>query len=498
MNLSFRQLRVFLEVVQQGSVTRAAEVLHLTPPAVSMQIKELESQVGLQLFDRVGRTLSLSTAGEYFVVHAKRMLGALRDAENAMGRFKRLESGLLTVGMVSTAKYFVPRLLALFRQDHPGIDVRLVVAANREALIALPASVNVWRTFLQWQGGMGILILAVAILPMLGVGGSQLFRAEAAGPLKDAKLTPRITQTAKGLWAVYFVFSLACFGAYWAGGMDELDALKHMFSTVSLGGLSSHDASFGHFESPLLEAIAVFFMLLCSCNFALYFIAVRKRSLRPALTDPELRATLTVMIGGVLIVTLVLILNGTYAPLTALRHAAFNVVSIASTTGYASVDYLQWPVFAPAFMLLLSGLATSAGSTGCGIKMVRLLILLKQARRELTRIVHPRAVQPVTLGGQTVGTDVIFAVLGYMLVYGVSIIGFTMLMLMSDIDLDTAVSAVVASIHCMGPGMGSVGPAGNYQHLTDYQTWVLSLAMLVGRVELLAFMVLFTPQFWRK
>lgn len=365
-------------------------------------------------------------------------------------------------------------------------------------LDALPASVNVWRTFLQWQGGMGILILAVAILPMLGVGGSQLFRAEAAGPLKDTKLTPRITQTAKGLWGVYFVFSLACFLAYWAGGMTGLDALKHMFSTVSLGGLSSHDTSFGFFESPLLEAVAVFFMLLCSCNFALYFIAVRKRSLRPAWSDPELRATLSVMVGGVLLVTLVLILNGTYAPLTALRHAAFNVISIASTTGYSTVDYLQWPVFAPAFMLLLSGLATSAGSTGCGIKMVRLLILLKQARRELTRIVHPRAVQPVTLGGQTVGTEVIFAVLGYMLVYGVSIIGFTMLLLMSDIDLDTAVSAVVASIHCMGPGLGSVGPAGNYQHLTDYQTWVLSLAMLVGRVELLAFMVLFTPQFWRK
>lgn len=365
-------------------------------------------------------------------------------------------------------------------------------------LDALPASVNVWRTFLQWQGGMGILILAVAILPMLGVGGSQLFRAEAAGPLKDAKLTPRITQTAKGLWAVYFVFSLACFLAYWAGGMDGPDALMHMFSTVSLGGLSSYDASFGHFASPLLEAIAVFFMLLCSCNFALYFIAVRKRSLRPAWTDPELRATLAVMVGGVLLVTAVLVLNGSYAPLTALRHAAFNVVSIASTTGYATVDYLQWPVFAPAFMLLLSGLATSAGSTGCGIKMVRLLILLKQARRELTRIVHPRAVQPVTFGGQTVGNEVIFAVLGYMLVYGVSVIGFTMLMLMSDIDLVTAVSAVVASIHCMGPGLGSVGPAGNYQHLTDYQTWVLSLAMLVGRVELLAFMVLFTPQFWRK
>lgn len=366
-------------------------------------------------------------------------------------------------------------------------------------LDALPPSVNVWRCFLQWLGGMGILVLAVAILPLLGVGGSQLFKAEAAGPLKDTKLTPRITETAKGLWSVYAALSLACVGAYWLAGMPALDAWMHMFTTVSLGGLSSHDASFGHFGSPLLEAIAIVFMLIASCNFALYFVAVRKRSLRGVLRDVETRATLGVMVGSGLVVAAVLAAAGTYEPATALRHAMFNVVSIASTTGYATVDYVQWPVLPPVLMLLLSGVATSAGSTGCGIKMVRLLILLKQARRELTRLIHPRAVQPLQLGGRIVESDVIFAVLGFMLVYGGTVLGLTMLMLLpGNLDLDSAMSAVIASVNCMGPGLGTVGPAANFGHLGDFQTWVLTAAMLLGRLELLAVLVLFTPQFWRK
>ena len=366
-------------------------------------------------------------------------------------------------------------------------------------LDALPPSINVWRTFLQWLGGLGILILAVAILPMLGVGGSQLFRAEAAGPLKDTKLTPRITETAKGLWTVYAVLSLACVAAYWAGGMAPLDAWMHMFSTVSLGGFSGYDASFGHFASPLLETVAIVFMLMCSCNFAVYFLAVRKRSVWVALRDTEAQATVAVMLGGALLVAVVLWVRHTYDdPLAALRYATFNVVSIASTTGYATTDYLLWPVFPPVLMLLLSGMATSAGSTGCGIKMIRVLLLVKQTRRELTRLIHPRAVRPVTLGGAPVGNDVIFAVLGYMLVYGVTLIGFVMLLLLSEMSFEEAVGAAVASVHCMGPGLGSTGPAGNYGHLTDFQKWVLTLAMLVGRVELLSFMVLFTRQFWRK
>ena len=365
-------------------------------------------------------------------------------------------------------------------------------------LDTLPVSVNVWRTFLQWMGGMGILILAVAILPILGVGGAQLFKAEAAGPVRDTKLTPRITQTAKGLWSVYGLFSVACALAYWAGGMEPLDALMHMFSTVSLGGLSSHDASFAFFQSPLLEGIALFFMLLCSCNFALYFVAMRKGHWRGFWRDPELRATYAALLGGGLVVAALLWVKGVYGPLEALRHGVFHVVSVATTTGYATVDYLAWPVFAPVFMLMLSGVATSAGSTGGGIKMVRMLILVKQARRELTRLVHPNAVQPVRLGGGVVESRMIFSVMAFMLVYGGTVIVLSMVLMLTDLEPLTAFSAVIASVNCTGPGLGGVGPASNYAVLTDFQVWVCSLGMLLGRLEILSFMALLTPAFWRR
>jgi trk system potassium uptake protein TrkH len=365
-------------------------------------------------------------------------------------------------------------------------------------LDALPMSVNLWRTFLQWMGGMGILILAVAVLPLLGVGGSQLFKAEAAGPVKDTKLTPRMTGTAKGLWGVYAMFSLACTAAYWAGGMSLPDAVMHMFTTVSLGGLSPYDASFGKFQSPLLEAIAVAFMLVASCNFALYFVALRKGDWRGFWRDPELRATLGTVVGCGLVVSLLLWAKGVYGPLEALRHGMFHTVSLASTTGYATLDYLAWPVFAPVLILLLSGVATSAGSTGGGIKMVRVLILVKQARREMTRLVHPRAVQPVRLGDAVVDNRVIFSVMAFMLVYGATIIGLSMALLLTDLDPLTAFSVVLASVNCAGPGLGLVGPASNYAVLTDLQLWICTLAMLLGRLEILSFMAILTPAFWRR
>lgn len=365
-------------------------------------------------------------------------------------------------------------------------------------LDALPVSINVWRTFLQWLGGMGILILAVAILPLLGVGGAQLFRAEAAGPIKDTKLTPRVTETAKGLWGVYGVFSLACLLAFWAAGMSPLDALMHMFATVSLGGLSSHDTSFAYFDSPLIELTALVFMLLASCNFALYFVAMRKGRWDGFWRDPEMRATLAVLLGGGLIVALLLWAKGVYGPVEALRYGLFHVVSVATTTGFTTVDYLSWPVFAPVLMLLMSGVATSAGSTGGGIKMVRMLILLKQARRELTRLAHPRALQPVRLGTGVVDNRMIFSVLAFMLVYGATVITLSMVLLLTDLDPVTAFSAVLASVHCMGPGLGAVGPSSNYAVLTEFQTWVCTLAMLLGRLEILSFMALLSPAFWRR
>ena len=362
----------------------------------------------------------------------------------------------------------------------------------------LPISVNFWRTLLQWVGGMGVLVLAVAVLPLLGVGGSQLFKAEVAGPIKDNRVTPRVAETAKGLWGVYAVLSLGCALAYWAGGMAPMDAVMHMFTTVSLGGLSPYDASFGQFKSPLLEAIAIGFMLVASCNFALYFIAMRKGHWRGIWRDPELRATLSVLVGGGLLVAVLLWAKGVYPPLLALRHGMFHVVSVGTTTGYATLDYLHWPAFAPIFMLLLSGVATSAGSTGGGIKMVRMLILFKQALREMNRLVHPRAVQPVTLGAIVVDHRVIFSVLAFMLVYGATAITLSMVLLLTDMDPVTAFSAVIASLNCMGPGLGAVGPASNFSTLGDFQLWVCTLAMVLGRLEMLSFIALLTPAFWRR
>ena len=362
-----------------------------------------------------------------------------------------------------------------------------------------PASINFWRCFLQWIGGMGILVLAVAILPMLGVGGSQLFRAESTGPMKDNKLTPRIKETAKGLWSVYCVMSLMCVTAYWWGGMTPLDAWLHMFSTMSLGGLSSHDASFAYFNSPTLEWVAIAFMTIACGNFSLYFLIHYRHSVRPLLQDDEWRGSMLLLLGGGILVAALLVFKGVGPPdLDTLRMSLFNVISVASTTGYSSTDYTLWPVFAPIFMIMLSGMASSAGSTGSGIKMVRVLILLKQAGREMTRIIHPRAINPVTIGGGTIAGSTIFAVLAFMLVYGTTVVVLTFLFLLSDLSLEMSMGAALAGVNNLGPALGPVGPAGNFSVFTDFQLWVYTVAMLLGRLEILTFVVLFTPGFWRK
>ncbi len=363
----------------------------------------------------------------------------------------------------------------------------------------LPVSVNVWRCFMVFVGGMGIIVLVVAILPLLGVGAMQLFKSETAGPMKDQKLTPRMADTARGLWGVYFGMAVACMLAYRWAGMGWADAFMHMCSTMGLGGFAAYDASFAAFNSPLIEAVAVVFMLLAGVNFSLYFLVWRRRSLGVLLRDTEARAYAALMVASVLLVAVFLSLNNVYPSFTeSLRHAAFNVVSIATTTGFASVDYAQWPIFAPVFMLFLCSFATCAGSTGGGIKLVRSLLLQKQALRELTRIVHPRAVVPVTLGGQVVSPQVMQSVLAFMLIYGLVMVVVSMLLLLSGMDLISAATAAIACINNTGPGLGQVGPANNYQGLTDFQTWVCSAAMLLGRLELLSVLVLLTPQFWRK
>ena len=362
----------------------------------------------------------------------------------------------------------------------------------------LPLSVNVWRCFMMLVGGLGIIVLAVAVLPLLGVGGAQLFKAETAGPLKDQKLTPRMAETARGLWTVYFVFSLACFFAYRAAGMSWADAFMHMCTTMGLGGFSSHDASFGYWNSPLIEAVAVVFMMLSGISFALYFAAWRQRSLKGLWRNIEVRAFYGVVLATVVLISLYLTAHGAFPTFgESLRHTVFHVVSLATTTGYAAHDYAQWPVFAPLLMILLGCFATCAGSTGGGIKMVRMLLLLKQSQRELVRIVHPNVVNPVVLAGQAVSPRVMQSVIAFMMMYGATLVGLTMVLLFSGLDVVTAFTAVIASVNNIGPGLGEVGPAVNFGGLTDFQTWVCTFGMLLGRLELLSLLVLFTPQFWR-
>jgi trk system potassium uptake protein TrkH len=363
----------------------------------------------------------------------------------------------------------------------------------------LPRSINFWRMFLVWLGGMGVVVLAVAILPLLGVGGSQIMRAETPGPMKDTKLTPRITETAKGLWLVYGGLTLACIACLRMAGMNWFDAVVHSFSTMGLGGFSTHDASVGFFNSAAIEAVMIFFMTLAGINFGTHFLAYRRLSFTPYRSDPEAGMYVLVLVLSVFGIAYFLVGNQFYPDMgSALRFAAFNVVSIATTTGFATTDYNQWPIFAPMWMLILSCFATCSGSTGGGIKMVRAELMVRQAFREMARIVHPRAYVPVKLSGQTVENNIIFAILAFMLMYGGSVIVMTMVLSASGLEIITAFSAVIACINNTGPGLNLVGPAGTFAPLSDLQTWICTFAMLLGRLELFTLLVVFTPTFWRK
>jgi trk/ktr system potassium uptake protein len=366
-------------------------------------------------------------------------------------------------------------------------------------LDVLQPSLNLWRHALNWYGGMGIIVLALAVLPLLGVGGMQLYRAEVPGAVKDAKLTPRIADTAKALWIVYAGITLVCIVSLRLAGMNWFDAVNHAFSAMALGGFSTHDASVGYFDSPAIEAVLIFFMIVAAMNFATHFAAFRERSARLYLADPEAKAVLWVLVASCVWVALYLWLQGVYPSYwTALRHASFNLVSIATDCGYASVDFNKWPVFATFWMLFLSCITCSTGSTGGGIKMFRSLLLLSQTKREMQRLIHPRVIAPLTIGKQVVPNNIAYAILAFIFLYFVVVVGLTFVLMLSGLELVTAFSAVIACINNMGPGLNEVGPAGNYAGLTDFQKWVCAFAMLVGRLELFTVLVLFTPGFWRK
>ncbi len=361
----------------------------------------------------------------------------------------------------------------------------------------LPESILYYRQQLQWLGGMGIIVLAVAILPMLGIGGMQLYRAETPGPMKDNKLTPRITETAKALWYIYMGLTAACAVGYWAAGMSFFDAVGHSFSTVAIGGFSTHDASMGYFqEQPLIEVVAIIFMFLSGINFALHFLGWRSISAEPYLADSEFRTYAGLLSGVAVITSLFLYYSHEFEGGDALLHGVFQAVSIGTTTGFTTSNYAEWPGFLPVLLLFASFIGGCAGSTGGGMKVIRFLLLLKQGMREVLRLIHPNAVIPIKVGGKPLANRVIDSVWGFFATY-VAIFSVLLLLLMfTGLDQVTAFSAVAACMNNLGPGLGDV--ALNYADLSDPAKWLLCFAMLLGRLEIFTLLVLLTPAFWRK
>jgi len=359
----------------------------------------------------------------------------------------------------------------------------------------LPKSILYYRQQLQWLGGMGIIVLAVAILPMLGIGGMQLYRAETPGPMKDTKLTPRITETAKALWYIYLGLTVACALAYWAAGMTPFDAIGHSFSTVAIGGFSTHDLSIGYFNSAAIEMVAVVFMILAGVNFSLHFLAWRNISIKPYIGDSEFKTYIKVLVFVALITSMYLYITGTFNGWDSIHNGIFQAVSIGTTTGFTIAEYHTWPGFLPALLLLTSFIGGCAGSTGGGMKVIRVLLLFKQGMREVVRLIHPNAQVPVKIGGEVLEERVIDAVWGFFSLYVVSFIIMALLLAASGLDLVTSFSAVAACMNNLGPGLGDVG--SHYGDINDIAKWILCFAMLLGRLEIFTLLVLLTPAFWR-
>jgi len=360
----------------------------------------------------------------------------------------------------------------------------------------LPRSILFYRQELQWFGGMGIIVLAVAILPVLGVGGMQLFKAEAPGPMKDAKLTPRIMSTAKALYSIYFIITVLCAVTYRILGMSWFDAIAHAMSTVSNGGFSTHDASFAWFNSAPLEIAAIFFMVLSGVNFALHYSAWNAKSLRAYWQDTEFRAYLWILLAGSAIVSGYLAFHDGYqAALADMHFGSFQLVSFMTTSGFGVADFTSWPTFIPVLLVFAGFIGGCSGSTAGGIKVVRIVLLAKQGMREIKRLIHPTAQLPVMLGKVKVEERVTSAVWGF---FGLYVVSFTFLMLAmmaGGLDQVTAFSAVAATINNVGPGLGKV--ASSFGEMSDFIKWLSIFAMLLGRLEIFTVLVLLSPTFWR-
>ena len=359
----------------------------------------------------------------------------------------------------------------------------------------LPKSILFYRQQLQWLGGMGIIVLAVAVLPLLGVGGMELYHAESSGIAKD-RLTPKLRNTAIALWKIYLSLTVLCALAYFFSGMSIFDAISHSFSTVAIGGFSTHDSSIGYFNSIPIEMIAMFFMFLAGINFSLHFVAWNNRSLVDYIKDSEFKTYAMVLLSASAIVIIALSLNSEYGSTSeTIRHSLFQTISIATTTGFTSQNYSNWPAAIPVFLIMVSFIGACVGSTGGGIKVVRVLVMFRLGMKEIHKFIRPNAQVSIKLNNASINEKALVSVLGFFSLYAISFIFIMMLLMFAGLDQVTAYSATAATMNNLGPGLGEV--AQNYGSLGETAKWILSFSMLIGRLEVLTIIAIFHRAFWR-
>jgi trk system potassium uptake protein len=358
-------------------------------------------------------------------------------------------------------------------------------------------SILFYRQEIQWLGGIGVIVLAIALLPMLGIGGMQLYKAETPGPFKDERLTPRITRTARNVCGLYVLLTAICAVAFWLAGMNAFDAISHSFSTLATGGFSPHDDSIAFFDSPVIEAITIVFMLIGGISFNAHFIAWRTFQLHRYGQDTQTVVFLSIALVATVAATLVLAITGTYETfLQSLRFAAFEVAAVITTTGFTLADFSLWPLALPVLMIFLSFLGGCAGSTSGGIKVIRFVVLGKQAAVHIHKLIHPQAVRRIKVDGVVVSDSVVESVGGFFALYVAVFAGFMMIAMMDGMDQVTAFGAVATSINNTGPGLGTV--AITFSEVSPQSKIVFAFAMLIGRLEIFTFLVLLAPAFWRR
>ena len=362
-------------------------------------------------------------------------------------------------------------------------------------LDGLPPSVLYYRQQLQWLGGMGLVVLAIAVLPMLGIGGSQLYRAETPGPGKDEKITPRLVQGARALWMIYVGLTVLCILAYWLAGMPLFEAVAHSFSTVSTGGFSTHDASLGYFDSAAIELVATLFMLLGGINFAVHYVVLRDHNPLHYFQDTEVRSYFLIVLVLMLVIFSTLVVTDVYRNFGhAVMDAGFEVVSVLTSTGFGEADFSKWPLFLPLLLIFTSFIGGCGGSTAGGIKVLRIVLLFKQGAREATNLMHPHAIRPIKIGGRVVNNRTIQSVWGFFSVYLFVFVVLTLSMMTAGLDQVSAFSAVATSINNLGPGLGEV--AYTFSTVSDPVKLLAVVAMLLGRLEIFTLLVLLSPKFW--